>query len=591
MKTNLSKSMDAAARGLVMSFLRTAGLFLVLALVSAWAFALFPVSAAAKGSKLAVSPVRGIEHGAGRGVSNVQTKVAPVLQVRSIEGSGNNLSDPTMGAAHTNLRRLVAPDYSDGVSSLAGAGRPGPREISNAVNAIQLPGDKLKHVSDILWLWGQFLDHDIDLTDGTDPPETADIAVPAGDPFFDPASSGTVVLPFNRSIYDPATGTGAGNPRQQKNEVTSWIDASNVYGSDPVRAAALRTGDGTGRLRVSTGNLLPFNTVGLPNAGGPSPGLFLAGDVRANEHAGLTAMHTLFVREHNRLAAEIAAADPTLTGEAIYQSARRIVGAQMQKITYAEFLPALLGPNALKPYKGYDPSVDARIGNIFSTAAYRFGHSAVGPVLLRLGEDGDEIPAGHLAIKDAFFAPHLITGEGGIEPLLRGAARNNCQPVDPFIVDALRNFLFGEPGAGGFDLASLNIQRGRDHGLPGYNATRAAYGLAPAANFAEISSNPEIQARLAAVYDDVDAVDLWIGGLAEDPVPGSLLGRLFHTIAAQQFQALRDGDRFWYRLTLTPKELRAVEKTRFADIIRRNTAMSDKLHRDVSALGHKRTSG
>jgi hypothetical protein len=405
--------------------------------------------------------------------------------------------------------------------------------------------------------------------------------VPAGDPFFDPAGTGPVVLPVNRSIHDPATGTGAGNPRQQRNEVTAWIDASNVYGSDPVRAAALRTNDGTGRLRSSTGNLLPFNTAGLPNAGGPSPALFLAGDVRANEQSGLTAMHTLFMREHNRLAAEIATADTTLTGEAIYQSARRIVGAQMQMITYAEYLPALLGPDALKPYKGYDPNVDGRIGNAFSTAAYRFGHSAVGPVLLRLDEDGNEIAAGHLAIKDAFFAPHRITGEGGIEPLIRGAARNTCQPVDPFIIDALRNFLFGEPGAGGFDLASLNIQRGRDHGLPGYNATRIAYGLPPIESFAEISSNPTVQARLAAIYADTDAIDLWIGGLAEDKVPGSLLGRLFHSIVAEQFQALRDGDRFWYRLTLTPKELRALEKTSLADIIRRNTNMTDKLRDDV----------
>ncbi len=548
-------------------------------MAGAWAFTSFLHDAVAEGTKPAVSPVLGIEHGAKRG--EVTTQAVSSYPVRSIDGSGNNLTYPTMGAAHTPLKRRIAPDYGDGVSALAGGSRPGPREISNAVNAETPPGPKLIHESDYLWLWGQFLDHDIDLTDGTDPPEPADIAVPMADPDFDPDGSGTVVLPFNRSIYDPATGTGADNPRQQRNEVTGWIDASNVYGSDAVRAAALRTPDSTGRLKISAGNLLPFNTMMLPNAGGPSPSLFLAGDVRANEHAGLTALHTLFVREHNRLAAEIAEAEPGLTGEQIYQAARRIVGAEMQFITYNEYLPALLGPGALKPYKGYDPTVDARIANVFSTAAYRFGHSAVGPVLLRLDEDGEEIAQGHLSLKDAFFSPQRITDEGGIEPLLRGATRNKCQPVDPFVIDALRNFLFGEPGAGGFDLAALNIQRGRDHGLPGYNASRAAYGLAPAVSFADISSDARIQTRLAAVYDDPDAVDLWVGGMAEDPVPGSLLGRLFDTIITEQFQALRDGDRFWYRLTLSAKELRAVEKTSLADIIRRNTTITDKIHDDV----------
>ena len=107
-------------------------------------------------------------------------------------------------------------------------------------------------------------------------------------------------MSFNRSLYDPDTGTGLDNPRQQINEISAWIDASNVYGSDLERATALRTLDGTGRLKTSAGNLLPFNTEGFANAGGSGPTLFLAGDVRANEQIGLTAMHVLFMREHNR---------------------------------------------------------------------------------------------------------------------------------------------------------------------------------------------------------------------------------------------------------------------------------------------------
>lgn len=502
-------------------------------------------------------------------------------EVQSIDGSGNNRRQPSMGAAHTALIRLAPPAYADGAAALAGPDRPSPRAVSNAICAQASARPNSHGVSDFLWQWGQFLDHDIDLTDGVDPPEAADIPIPAGDPFFDPTGSGEATMEFNRSLYDPATGTGPDNPRQQINEITAWIDGSNVYGSDAERAAALRTLDGTGRLKTSEGDLLPFNTDGLPNAGGDSPELFLAGDVRANEQVGLIAMHTLFVREHNRLAGEIAARDPNLDGEAVYHRARRRVIAQIQSITYREFLPALLGERGLRPYRGYRPQVVASIANMFSTGAYRFGHSALNATLLRLDAAGEEIEAGHLPLRNAFFSPWRIAAEGGLEPILRGLANQACQNIDPFVIDDVRNFLFGPPGSGGFDLASLNIQRGRDHGLPSYNQARRALGLRPAGSFAEISSDPELQQRLASVYDDVDQVDLWVGGLTEDHLPGALVGELFATVIADQFEALRDGDRFWHALRLSSRERRQVESTRLSDVIRRNTDIGDELPDDV----------
>ena len=533
-----------------------------------------PGPAADPGEPPAVSPVRGISPAHERTVPN--EPAVDWLPWRSIDGSGNNLDDPLMGAAITPLLRRVDSDYGDGVSELAGWDRPGAREISNVVSAQQVSIPIRGKISDFFWQWGQFLDHDIDLTDGTDPPELENILIPDGDPDFGPGE-----LTFNRSIYDPASGTDQGNPRQQLNEITAWIDASNIYGSDAARAAALRTNDGTGRLRTSAGNFLPYNTDGLPNAGGPSDSLFLAGDVRANEQVGLTAMHTLFVREHNRLADIFATADPTLTGDEIYEKARRIVGAQIQAITYNEFLPLLLGYGVIGNYKGYDPNVDARIANVFSTAAYRFGHSMLSPTLLRLDADLNEISEGHLPLRQAFFAPQRITDEGGIEPILRGLASQIAQGIDPFVVDDVRNFLFGEPGSGGFDLVALNIQRGRDHGLPSYNDARVAFGLRPAQSFADVSSDPEIQDRLASIYNDVTQIDLWVGGLAEDRVPNALVGELFFTILKEQFEALRDGDRFWYERALTREEIREVRRSRLSDIIRRNTEIGYEIPRDV----------
>lgn len=505
----------------------------------------------------------------------------PTTTYRSIDGTGNHQTHFTLGAANTPLRRSMPADYGDSVASMAGAGRPSAREISNALCADSQPGANALGASDFLWQWGQFVDHDVDLTEGHTPAEPAPIAVPTGDPSFDPLSTGLETIDFSRSTYHPGTGNDPAFPRQQLNQITAFIDASNVYGSDDVRAAALRTNDGTGRLLVSAGDLPPFNTAGLPNAGGTGPELFLAGDVRANEQVGLTAMHTLFLREHNRLAAEIAANNPALTGEQIYQEARRIVGALVQVITYNEFLPALLGPGALHPYQGYRWSVSPAITNEFSTAVYRFGHSALSSTLLRLDAAGNAIPEGHLPLRDAFFRPDRLVDEGGIEPILRGLASQACAPIDTELVDDVRDFLFGPPGAGGFDLASLNIQRGRDHGLASYNDARWALGFQPAASFADISSDPVVQARLASVYADVEEVDLWVGTLAEDPVNGGHLGSMAVTVIAMQFAALRDGDRYFYLAAMSPQEIADIESTTLADVIRRNTSIDTEISDDV----------
>ncbi|MCB1236960.1 MAG: peroxidase, partial [Verrucomicrobiae bacterium] len=386
------------------------------------------------------------------------------------------------------------------------------------------------------------LDHDIDLTPVADPVEPFDVPVPAGDPFFDPQGTGTATIGLDRSYHEIVDGV-----RQQLNEITAYIDASNVYGSDAERAAELRTNDGTGRLRTSEGDLLPFNVNGFPNA--PSdddPSFFLAGDFRANEQVGLTAMHTLFVREHNYWAAVIARSNGGLSGDQIYEAARVIVGTEMQSVTYNEFLPLLLGPRALPRYQGYRPEVNAGIANEFATAAYRFGHSMLSATLLRLDRSGRTIREGDLSLARAFFNPSALTDEGGIEPVLRGLAARRAQEIDTRLIDEVRNFLFGPPGAGGFDLASLNIQRGRDHGIADYNQVRVDYGLSPVTSFDEISSDPNVAAALEALYGTVDNIDAWVGGLAEDHVPGASVGELVQTVLADQFARIRDGDRFWY---------------------------------------------
>lgn len=508
----------------------------------------------------------------------------PTTLYRSIDGTGNHQTHFELGASHTPLRRIMPDAYADQVSAMAGPNRPSPREISNIVCAEEGRTVNSLGASDFLWQWGQFLDHDMDLSEPNAPFGPEHIRPETGDPFFDPNNTGLSQIDFFRSSGVRGTGIDAAYPRQQINSITHYIDASNVYGSDDARASALRTNDGTGRLAVSPGNFLPFNTQGFDNAGGTGPELFFAGDIRANEQLALTAMHTLFVREHNRRAAEIAAANPTLSDEEIYQRARRFVGGLMQRITYNEFLPALLGPNALAQYQGYKRTVSPTIMNSFSTAVFRFGHSALSPTLLRLDANGNPIPFGHLPLKDAFFTPQRLINEGGIEPILRGLAAQEMSAIDVHVIDAVRNFLFGDPTSGGLDLPSLNIQRGRDHGLPDYYSARVARGLTRPNTFASITSDPVTQALLAAAYGDTHDIDLWVGGLAEDPVNGGHVGTLFFEIIKMQFEALRDGDRYWYQVSMPAEEISEIENTTLADVIRRNTTIGAELSDNVFSV-------
>ncbi|MEZ5534733.1 MAG: peroxidase family protein [Thiolinea sp.] len=497
-------------------------------------------------------------------------------EYRSIDGSGNNCRNPDWGAARQPVNRLLTPDTTREPGGSTEVELPGPRAISNVVADQSGNTENHKGLSDMFWLWGQFLDHDITLIEGHGANGTADIAVPKGDPYFDPAGTGTATIGFTRSdtVYD------ASGQVRQVNDITAFIDGSNVYGSDQETADALRSFEG-GRLKMDEAGLLPKG----------SDGHYLAGDIRSNENVGLTSMHTLWVREHNRIADELSDKHPKWSDEKIYQEARQQVVAELQAITYNEFLPNLLGEGALGEYQGYDPKQDPQMNAAFSTAAFRFGHTMLSPALLRLDENGNEIAEGNLSLRDAFFQPDKVA-EAGIDPILRGAASQTAQAVDPYVVDDVRNFLFGPPGSGGLDLVSLNIQRGRDHALPGYNDAREQLGLSRIESFDDPIWQDGVGEKLAQIYDSPDDVDLWVAGLAENHVGDSLLGETATKILTIQFHALRDGDRFWYENQYSGRELRELNSLSLSDVIKRNTdivnidddvMVASNVHQNVSA--------
>jgi len=481
-----------------------------------------------------------------------QDSAPSAVQFRSADGSDNNLTHTDFNTTGSDFTRVGPANFSDGVDAMVAG--PNPRMISNVVVAGNGDLPNPEGLSGMMYAWGQFIDHDLDLAT-PDGQTNIDVTVPANDPNLTPGSP----IPLGgRVVIDPATGHD-GTPATAVNTVTGWLDASMVYGSNQTTADSLRLADG--HMRTSAGNNLPID---------PQSGMFMAGDVRAQENPDLTALQTLFVREHNYQVDQLEHLHPNWSGDQLYQQARAIVTAEIAHITYSEFLPHLLGPNALTAYHGYDPNVDPRITEEFAGAAYRFGHSIVSAEITKFGELGQTL--GDQDLKDAFFEPpSTFESNGGADALLRHLSADASNALDVHIVDDLRNFLDAPPDA--LDLAAINIQRGRDLGLGTLNETREALGLTPYTSFDQITSDQATADALNVAYNgDVNAIDLWTGGLAENHMPGAMIGQTFGTIIAQQFENLRDGDRYWFENQgFDARTLNQIENTTLSDIIARDT--------------------
>ena len=256
----------------------------------------------------------------------------------------------------------------------------------------------------------------------------------------------------------------------------------------------------------------------------------------------------------------------------MFDAARQRVEAEIQAVTFNEFLPIIVGEGVIPAYSGYDPMVNPGISVEFSTAAFRFGHTLLSSGIGRLQEDGSPISAGAISLREAFFNTDAIAASGGIDPILRGLADGYAQELDTRVVEDVRSFLFAEAGSTGMDLPAINIARGRDLGVASYNDLREAVGLERAQDFADITSDPVLAAQLEAVYGDVDRIDAWIGGLAEDAANGGLVGELFGAIIADQFIRLRDGDPLWSQAGhMSEQDISALWETRLSSLIEANT--------------------
>ncbi|AWP15193.1 putative eosinophil peroxidase-like isoform 2 [Scophthalmus maximus] len=571
---------------------------------------------------------------------------ANVNKYRTITSLCNNLKNPRLGASNTPFSRLLPAEYDDGISQPKGWNNrtlnnfllPLVRQVSNNIlNTTDAAVVSDREFTHMVTLFGQWNDHDLTFTpfspsirsfsNGVNCDESCEktepcipIPIPPGDPRL--PSRPDSCIPAFRSA--PACGTGYSaynfggepNKREQINALTAFLDLSQVYGSEEKLALNLRnlSNDG-GLLRVNTEfndngrELLPFSTLQAQmcatrkrvtnDTNAKEVPCFIAGDVRVDENVALTSIHTLFMREHNRLARALKRLNPHWDSETLYQESRKIMGAYTQIFVFRDYLPHILGDNAVRtqigPYSGYNPNVDPSISNVFATAAYRFAHLAIQPFLSRLDanyRENNRFPS--VSLYRAFFTPWRIVFEGGVDSLLRGLigrpAKLNTQ--DHMMVDALRERLFQFVQHLALDLGSLNMQRGRDHGLPGYNAYRRVCGLSQPRNQAELGrvlNNNNLARRLLQLYGSPDNIDVWMGGVAEPFVQGGRVGPLFACLIGRQFQRIRQGDRLWHEKpgVFTRRQKAALSSATLSKIICDNTGITSVPHNAFNVISGK----
>lgn len=484
--------------------------------------------------------------------------ISGTFEYRSMDGSGNNNVNTEYGLKETQYIRKVPAVYNndDGctLNDLNGT-RPNPRDVSNCVMNQDKSCPNSFCLSNIFWLWGQFVDHTLILTKQGTECENIPVTDP-NDPLY-----GEIM--FKRTISDPdSQNCSRQNPREQMNFLTPWLDASSVYGCTEERSNYIREFCG-GRLKMDCQGLAPLNDTTQENAGTEFGPNFVFGDIRGNEHLGLAALHTLFVREHNYWANRICELCPDLSDEEIYQRAKLMVESEIQAITYNEFLPLLLGE--CLPTYSYDSNTNPQVSNVFATAAYRL-HSMVPSKIIC-----------DVKLREIFFkSKNLIDCTVTVGSLMSAFACGQAEELDRKIIDDVRNFLFGKPGMGGKDLAALNIQRGRDHGLGSINDYLTCFGLDPVTSFADITSYATLQQKLAELYENPEDIDIWVyiqirSGETEDYV----LDPLAREIVKDGFTRIRNGDRLWYENRLSGSQLCVINNTRLSDIIRRNICECD----------------
>lgn len=536
----------------------------------------------------------------------LMTPKCKIERYRSIEGLCNNLEQPHWGASMHGHARFLPPKYADGISapriSVTGQPLPSARLVSTTAHQFESAHDKA--VTLLLVAWGQYIDHDITLSaeikdpvtkktprccDGVQLKECLPIEIPHNDPFY--SKYNQKCMNFVRFSAGLRRHCRLG-PRESFNLVTSTLDAGTTYSNSAEKLHELRSFEG-GKLkmlpffeRFGLRELLPLN-LREPDEGCIRPSqdiyCFLSGDPRVNEQTILAMLHTIFAREHNRIATELSKVNPHWSDETLFQEARHIVAALQQHFTYNEFLPMVMGSEGMKKhglqlldtgfFNGYDPKVNPSVTTAFTTAVFRFGHSLLPPRIERWSKTHRYVD--HQKLSTMLLQPYDLYKQGWGDAYLLGMANQVAQAMDDSMTTEVQNHLFQPPGKEfGLDLMALNFQRAREHGLPSYTAFRDFCGLPPIVTFDDLRSylpNKTVNAY-KQVYASPQDIDLFSAGIAEWPLQGSMLGPTFACLMGRQFNKFRYGDRFWYEnsgwpSSFTLEQLQEIRKIRLSRLI------------------------
>lgn len=498
------------------------------------------------------------------------------IEFRRVDGVCTSIGSPLRQLwGSTNRPHFT---YFKGLSTTVATGKSlkSPRFISNTLCKQSRDVFDGRMLNEMITIFGQFIDHTLAAT-----PQNLKESMPIDMPPDDPLFANETTLKFFRS---ERVKVREGSPAERpQNSLTSSLDLASVYGPSLERLKVLRSFK-DGLLATGPGNLLILNNARLNNAPQNRKSFFVAGDHRSNEHPVLTALHTLFLREHNSIAKELKANFPQWNENRLFETARQINIAQFQKIVLKEWYPAITG-RRLPKYTGFKRKTDPTVSLVFSTAAFRVGHTLVGNMVNRLGPGNKKLPP--FTFTEIFFRSVTVIQNNGIDQFLRGAVNSRAQKIDLLVVDALRNFLFTNVrGEEGLDLIALNLQRSRDHALPSYNRIRAKFLKKRATSFAQITKNKNIISGLQTAYGTVNRVEAWIGMMAEDHAPGSSMGPTLLAVWKREFLRIRDGDRFYYeKAGMFSKQLKQkiprvrnlfTNQDTFRAILLRNTDINNK---------------
>ncbi|XP_013876952.1 dual oxidase 1 [Austrofundulus limnaeus] len=515
-------------------------------------------------------------------------------EVPRFDGWYNSLGNPRRGAVGSHLVRLIPAHYWDGVyQPVLEPLQPNPRRLSRLLTEgpSGLPSTRNQTVLSLFFGYHVAFEIFDSRTPGC-PPEFMNIQVPEGDPIFDPTATGKVLLPFQRGQRDKESGQSPSNPRIQVNSVTAWIDGSSIYGPSSSWSDSLRS--------FSGGLLTSGSEWNMPSEEGarnlmwsaPDPstgdhgaqGLFELGNAWANENVFTAAEGIIWFRYHNYVAVELHKEHPEWSDEKLFQHARKMVVATFQSIALYEWLPGFLRGNKLPPYPGYQKFVDPGISPEFQAAAIRFGVTMAPPgVYMRnqtchfrkiVNIDGSISPAMRLC--HSFWKRQRLNVKTGqdVDDLLMGMASQVAEREDSIVVEDLRDYMYGPLRFTRTDLVAVTIQRGRDFGLQSYNNMRKALDLPPVSTFEEINpdlsrTNPQLLRSVSELHDgDVSRLELFPGGLLES-TDGP--GPVFSAIILDQFERIRNGDRFWFENKqnglFTDEEIQVIRSITYHDVL------------------------